>query len=217
MDPSIERLLAEYDQRSDDERQARIDLATPGGAARRDQLLLAVGRGTGTLLNLLVKSLKARSILELGTSYGYSAVWLAEAARETGGKVITTDLVAEKSAYAKQRLGAVGLAQYVDFRVGDVLDILRQLAGPFDFVLLDVWKDLYIPCFDLFAPKLAPGAIVVADNMIEPESARVHAEAYRKRVRESGAFDSVLLPIGSGIEVSRRREAGGSVNRAGGS
>jgi len=205
MDPNIERLLAEYDRRSEEEHQARVDLASPGGAERRDQLLLAVGRGTGTLLNLLAKSLKARSILELGTSYGYSAVWLAEAARETGGKVITTDLVAEKSAYAKQKLASVGLAQYVDFRVGDVLDILRKLAGPFDLVLLDVWKDLYLSCFDLFAPKLSPGAIVVADNMIEPESARVHAEAYRKRVRDSGAFDSVLLPVGSGIEVSRRR------------
>jgi predicted O-methyltransferase YrrM len=205
MDPNVEKLLAEYEKRSVEERQAMADLARPGWEGRRDQLLLSVGRGTGTVLNLLVKSLKARTILELGTSYGYSAVWLAEAARETGGKVITTELVAEKSAYAKQQLASVGLARQVEFRVGDVLEILRGLDGPLDFVLLDVWKDLYVPCFELFAPKLAPGAIVVADNMIEPESARPHAEAYRARVRESGVFDSVLLPIGSGIEVSRRR------------
>jgi predicted O-methyltransferase YrrM len=205
MDPKIETLLAEYEKRSADERQAMTDLAKPGWEGRRDQLLLSVGRATGTVMNLLVKSLKARSILELGTSYGYSAVWLAEAARETGGKVITTELVAEKSAYAKQKLASVGLAPFVDFRVGDVLQILRSLDGPIDFVLLDVWKDLYLPCFELFTPKLAPGAVVVADNMIEPESTRPHAEAYRARVRETGAFDSVLLPIGSGIEVSRRR------------
>src|SRR5262245_18220084 len=99
MDPNIEQLLAEYEKRIADERQAMADLANPGWVGRRDQLLLAVGRGTGTLLNLLAKSLKARSILELGTSYGYSAVWLAEAARETGGKVTTTELVPEKSAY----------------------------------------------------------------------------------------------------------------------
>src|SRR5262249_52012308 len=152
-------LLAEYEKRSADERPAMTDLARPGWEGRRDQLLLSVGRATGTVMNLLVKSLKARAILELGTSYGYSAVWLAEAARETGGKVITTELVAEKSAYAKQRLAGAGLAQHVDFRVGDVLEILRGLEGPFDFVLLDVWKDLYVPCFDLFAPKLAAGAI----------------------------------------------------------
>ncbi len=83
------------------------------------------------------------------------------------------------------------------------MQILRELSGPFDFVLLDVWKDLYLPCFDLFASKLSPGAIVVADNMTFPESTRQAAEAYRRRVRESRRFDSVLLPVGSGIEVSR--------------
>lgn len=203
MEQKIESLLAEYEQRADAEREMVEALSTEAGARRRDELLLSVGRSTGTLLNLLAKGLQARSILELGTSYGYSGVWLAEAARETGGRVITTDLIAEKSAYARKKLERVGLARFVDFRVGDVLQILRELSGPFDFVLLDVWKDLYVPCFDLFHSKLSPGAIVVADNMTYPESARENAEAYRRRVRESRRFDSVLLPVGSGIEVSR--------------
>ncbi len=203
MEARIESLLAEYERRSDAERDMVTALSTESGARHRDELLLSVGRSTGTLLNHLVKGLRARSILELGTSYGYSAVWLAEAAKETGGKVITTDLVAEKSAYAKSKLENVGLASYVDFRVGDVLQILRELTGPFDFVLLDVWKDIYVQCFDLFQSKLGVGAIVVADNMTFPESVREQAEAYRRRVRESRRFDSVLLPIGSGLEVSR--------------
>ena len=203
MEARIESLLAEYERRSDAERDKLAALGTPDGARHRDELLLAVGRSTGTVLNLLAKSLNARSILELGTSYGYSSVWLAEAARETGGKVITTDLVAKKSSYARDKLQTVGLAEFVEFRVGDVLEILQELPGPFDFVLLDVWKDLYVRCLELFMPKLAPGAIVVADNMIYPESAREDAAAYRARVRASRRFDSVLLPIGSGIEVSR--------------
>jgi predicted O-methyltransferase YrrM len=203
MDARVTGLLAEYERRSDAERDKLEALGTPQGAHHRDELLLAVGHSTGTVLNLLAKSLNARSILELGTSYGYSAVWLAEAARETGGKVITTELVAQKSAYAKDRLQSVGLADFVDFRVGDVLTILQELPGPFDFVLLDVWKDLYVRCLELFTPKLTPGAIVVADNMIYPESARENAEAYRARVRASRRYDSVLLPVGSGIEVSR--------------
>jgi predicted O-methyltransferase YrrM len=203
MEARIESLLAEYEQRSEAERDKLESLGTAEGARHRDELLLAVGRSTGTMLNLLAKSLKARSILELGTSYGYSAVWLAEAARETGGKVITTELVAQKSSYARNKLQSVGLAQFVEFRVGDVLELLQELPGPFDFVLLDVWKDLYVRCLELFTPKLSPGAIVVADNMIYPESARENAEAYRARVRATRQFDSVLLPIGSGIEVSR--------------
>ena len=79
------------------------------------------------------------------------------------------------------------------------------LAGPFDFVLLDLWKELYVPCFELFADKLSHGSIVVADNMLFPDAARAHADAYRERVRASGRFDSVLLPVGSGIELSRLR------------
>jgi predicted O-methyltransferase YrrM len=82
---------------------------------------------------------------------------------------------------------------------------LRTLPGPFDFVLLDVWKDLYLPCFDLVHPKLAPGGVIIADNMLLPQSVRPQADAYRAHVRKAGDLDSVLLDIGNGIEVSRRR------------
>jgi predicted O-methyltransferase YrrM len=70
-------------------------------------------------------------------------------------------------------------------------------------VLLDLWKHYYIPCFDLFYPKLAPGALVVADNMIYPETTSQHAMDYRKHVRIKRDMQSVLLPVGSGLEVSR--------------
>jgi len=70
-------------------------------------------------------------------------------------------------------------------------------------VLLDLWKDLYVPCFDLFYPKLGSGAMVVADNMIFPEFSRRDAEDYRRHVRAKADLQSVLLPVGSGIEVSR--------------
>jgi predicted O-methyltransferase YrrM len=70
-------------------------------------------------------------------------------------------------------------------------------------VLVDLWKDLYIPCFDLFHPKLGSGAMVVADNMIFPEFSRRDAEHYRRQLRAKSDLQSVLLPLGSGIEVSR--------------
>jgi predicted O-methyltransferase YrrM len=204
MDANIERLLAEYDQRAAEEWR-RAEQLGPQAFADRDEMLLAVGSATGQLLNILVRESKARSILELGTSYGYSAVWLAEAARETGGRVVTTELAAKKSQYAREKLAGVGLDPYVDFKVGDAVEILVSLPGPFDFVLVDLWKDLYVPCFDRFVDKLAAGAIVVADNMLFPEHSRPDAEAYRARVRDSQRFDSVLLPVGSGIELSRLR------------
>ena len=100
---------------------------------------------------------------------------------------------------------ARGWTSYVEFRIGDALASLAQLPGPFDFVLIDLWKDLYVPVFELLHPKLAPGALIVADNMLHPESARVHASAYRERVRAAADMSSVLLAVGNGLELSRYR------------
>jgi predicted O-methyltransferase YrrM len=92
----------------------------------------------------------------------------------------------------------------VDIHVGSALDPLWRLAAPFDFVLIDLWKDLYVKCLDAVYPRLAPGAYVAADNMIYPEFARADAARYQLPIRQL-EFDSVLLPIGGGIEPSRRR------------
>src|SRR5207253_7076457 len=95
------------------------------------------------------------------------------------------------------------LMPYLDLRQVHVLPPLDQLAGPFDFVLIDLWKNLYVPVFELLHPKLAQGAIIVADNMLQPESARADARAYRQRVRAAADMSSVLLAVGNGLEVSR--------------
>jgi len=202
VDPVIERVLAEYERRSDEE-QRRTNFASPG--TNLDELLLSVGREAGILLYLLTTGARSRRILELGTSYGYSTVWLAAAARATGGKVLSLELRDFKIEHARQALTRAGLSTRVEFHAGDCLETLKKLPGPFDFVLLDVWKELYLPCFELFHPKLSPGALVVADNMLLPEVVRPQAEAYRARVRAAGDLDSVLLDIGNGVEVSRKR------------
>ena len=164
-----------------------------------------MGREAGTLLYLLATGAQSRRILELGTSYGYSTVWLAAAARATGGKVLSLELRDFKIEHARQALTRAGLSTRVEFHQGDCLETLKTLPGPFDFVLLDVWKDLYLPCFELVHPKLAPGGMIAADNMLLPEVVRPQAEAYRKRVRAVGDLDSVLLDIGNGVEISRKR------------
>jgi predicted O-methyltransferase YrrM len=202
VDPVIERVLAEYERRSDEE-QRRTNFASPG--TNLDELLLSVGREAGILLYLLTTGAQSRRILELGTSYGYSTVWLAAAARATGGKVLSLELRDYKIEHARQALTRAGLSTRVEFHQGDCLETLKTLPGPFDFVLLDVWKDLYLPCFELVHPKLAPGAIIAADNMLLPEVVRPQAEAYRKRVRAAGDLDSVLIDVGNGIEISRKR------------
>jgi predicted O-methyltransferase YrrM len=202
VDPVIERVLADFERRAEEEQRRNL-FAAPG--ANLDDLLLSVGREAGMLLYLLAAGAKSKRILELGTSYGYSTVWLAAAARATGGKVLSLELREFKIEHARQALTRAGLSTRVEFYAGDCLDTLKTLPGPFDFVLLDVWKDLYLPCFELVHPKLAPGGIIAADNMLLPEVVRPQAEAYRARVREAGDMDSVLIDVGNGIEISRKR------------
>jgi predicted O-methyltransferase YrrM len=203
VDPVIERVLADFERRADEEQRRTMAPGAPG--TNLDDLLLSVGRETGMLLYLLAAGGQSRRILELGTSYGYSTVWLAAAARATGGKVLSLELRDFKIEHARQALTRAGLSTRVEFHAGDCLQTLKTLPGPFDFVLLDVWKDIYLPCLELVHPKLAPGAVIVADNMLLPEVVRPQAEAYRKRIRGLGDLDSVLLDVGNGIEISRKR------------
>jgi predicted O-methyltransferase YrrM len=203
MDEQVQAVLAEYDKRGAEEWSLRKHMSEDEWMGHRDDFLISIGRHTGQLLNILIKGAKARNILEIGTSYGHSTVWLAEAARATEGKVITIDEKANKQDYARRMIAKASLAAQVEFRLGDARAMIASLAGPFDFVLLDLWKDLYIPCFDLFYPKLSNGALVAADNMINPESSRPEALAYRRHVRSKPHIDSILLTVGSGIELSR--------------
>lgn len=204
MDATIRAVLESFEARYATESQFMRTEPMDKVMARRDEFLLPVGAETGTILNLLIKGAKATSILEIGTSYGYSALYLGEAARATGGRLTTVELSPEKSRQARAAVESAGLAAHVDFQVGSALEVLPRLAGPFDFVLIDLWKDLYVPCLDLIYAKLKAGALVVADNMTYPENARADAQAYQRRVRTLD-FDSVLLPVGSGVELSRRR------------
>jgi predicted O-methyltransferase YrrM len=169
---------------------------------RRDEYLLAVGPEVGWLLHALIIGRRAQRILELGTSYGYSTAFLADAARQTGGRVYTMDLAANKQQYARTQLEEAGLLPQVEWMLGDATQMLKTLDGPFDFVLVDLWKDLYVPCLELFYGKLAQNAVIVADNMLFPERVRADAEAYRAAVTRKRNLQSVLLPIGNGIELS---------------
>lgn len=172
---------------------------------RIDEFLISVGPDTGQLLHALVRSQKAKCVVELGCSYGYSTVWLADAVRETGGKVHSYELSEKKIAFTRGKLASVGLETFVEFHPGDALKNLPSLAGPVDVALIDCWKDLYVPCFELVAPKLSPQGTVVADNMIFPPDARPEAERYQRHVRATAGMESVTLPIGSGIDVARRK------------
>jgi predicted O-methyltransferase YrrM len=202
MDKKVKAVLKHYHKRIEAENVLMQSLPIEEGMKRRNEFLLSVGEETGIFLNTLVKSIKPKTILEIGTSYGYSTIWLAEAAKTYGGQVITLENAPKKAAYAQKQIKKAGLSEFLTFKIGDAIDSITQITEGVDFVLVDIWKELYVPCFDLFYPKLNKNAWVLADNMIFPPHSRPEAEAYRKRIKETNAFDTVLLPIGSGIEIS---------------
>ena len=200
MDDKVTAVLETYHVRMKDEREGRL-AAGPPGAGARDRYLLPVGPESGQLINILAASLKAPNIVEIGTSYGYSGIWLAEAARASGGRVTTIELQDYKADYAREMAAKAGLSDHIEFRVGEALEILAGLPAGIDFVLLDLWKDLYIPCLEAFYPKLNPGALIVADNMIYPGGDDV--DRYGEAVRAKPGMTSILVPVGAGLEISR--------------
>jgi predicted O-methyltransferase YrrM len=127
---------------------------------------LAVSPETGTLLYLLARSCKARSIIEFGTSFGISTLHLAAALRDNGGgRLISTEFEPAKIAAARANIAAAGLSDLVEIRAGDALETLaRELPEQIDLVLLDGAKALYPPIHALLEARLRSGALIVADN-----------------------------------------------------
>lgn len=168
---------------------------------------LGVPRKDGQFLNLLVKATRAKSVLEIGTSYGYSALWISLGLEETGGKMTTVEILPERVQLAKQHLTGAGLAHRVTFLEGDAHQIVPSLEGPFDFVLLDADKDGQLDYFNkLYPKKLLPGAVIAAHNAISQRGAM---KDYLDMIGRHPEFDSVILSLtmDDGFSVSYRRRA----------
>lgn len=207
-DASVATVFEEYRERYAVESEELGGMAPSQLGENRDRFLLPVGEEAAWLLHALICAREPKRILELGTSYGYSTLFLADAARDVGARVISIDLDSAKQAYAAERLRRAGLAEFVEFRCGDAIELVDADPGPFDFVLLDIWKDLYVRGFEAVYPKLSDEAIVASDNMVFPESARENARALRDAIRSRPDMHTALLPVGQGIELSVRWSAG---------
>jgi predicted O-methyltransferase YrrM len=201
-DPAVAIVFAEYVARDIEEQARQKTLQSNQGYIIRDEFLLPIGQAAGAVLHALILASRPKRILELGTSYGYSTLILADAARAVGAKLITMELADFKQDHARKMIAKSGLSAQVDFRLGDAVALIEADAGQFDFILLDIWKELYVPCLEAFYPKLSPEAIIAADNMIYPPQAREDVRKYRAAVEAKSDLQTALLPIGSGIELS---------------
>jgi len=168
----------------------------------RDKMV-ALEKDKAEFCYALCRALGAKRIVECGTSFGVSTLYLAAAIRDNGaGQVIATEWEAAKARVARRNFAAAGLSQFIDLREGDLADTLKVIDGPVDFVLLDIWAEAVMPAILNIAPHLRPGAVVIADNT---ESARRGYEAYFGFVADpKNRLKTLTLPFPGGLEMTVR-------------
>ncbi|MBX9627647.1 MAG: class I SAM-dependent methyltransferase [Gemmataceae bacterium] len=164
---------------------------------------IPVEPGQGAFCYLTCRALGARTVVEFGTSFGISTVYLALAVRDNGGgRVVGTELVPEKAARAREHLKEAGVAGFVEVREGDARETLRELPGPADFLLNDGFPPAALDVLKLVAPRLRPGAVVVTDNV---GVFKADYAGYTAWVRDpANGFRSGPIGLKNGTEYSVR-------------
>jgi predicted O-methyltransferase YrrM len=219
-DPPLEQLVANLHARSDAQiasmeeyyRKDNLYAQHPSGddAAHlksfRSDKLVALDRDKAEFCYLLCRANRARRIVEAGTSYGVSTLYLAAAVRDTirasGGEgvVIGTEYEPAKASAARAHFAQAGLDALIDLREGDLRDTLRQVDGPVDFMLVDIWTPMARPALELVAPRLRPGAMVVCDNTHDHRA--TYADYFAFLNDPANRFRTMTLPFSGGMELS---------------
>ncbi len=155
---------------------------------------------TGRFLALQAASAPDGKVIEIGTSAGYSSLWLGLTCQAHGVRLTTFEVLAAKVRLARETFSRTGMDQVIDLVHGDAREHLRQVEG-IGFCFLDAEKEVYSDCFALVAPKLVPGGLFLADNLTN------HAETlkpFREQVEADPRFDTVVVPVGKGVLLARR-------------
>jgi predicted O-methyltransferase YrrM len=180
-------------------RSSDRDMSAAERSEASQDIYMPVSAEGGRLLYALVRAARPETVVEFGTSFGISTIFLAAAVTDNGtGRVVTTELSSRKAAAAGSNLEQAGIAGVVTLLEGDALQTLRDVPGPVGLALLDGWKDLYLPVLHLLEPRLAPGALVIADD-----SSFAAVADYLAYVRDPGnGYVSVEFPVEDGMEIS---------------
>jgi predicted O-methyltransferase YrrM len=172
-------------------------------AAVLREAFIPVSPDAGRFLYALVRAAQPGTVVEFGTSFGISTIYMAAAVRDRGGGVvITTELLATKAERARRYISESGLSDLVDLRVGDALQTLRGLERDVALLFLDGAKDLYVPVLKLIEPALNAGALVIGDDIdLFPDALATYLRYVRDPVN---GYVSVKVPIGDAMELSTR-------------
>jgi caffeoyl-CoA O-methyltransferase len=175
---------------------------------------MMVGRIEGRFLGVLVRSLRARRVLELGTFTGYSSISMA-LALPSGGRVITCDVNEETTSIARRYAEEAGVSDRIDFRLGPALETIASLDGPFELVFIDADKENYVNYYQATLPLLAESGLMVVDNTLwsgrvadaeDDEETTRAIRALNDHVREDPKVDNVLLTVRDGMNLVWRSD-----------
>ena len=172
------------------------------GIKAADKGQLAVSEEDGRFLRVLVATRGARSILEIGAASGYSGIWLGLGARESGGRVVAIEYDPARAAEAASNIKRAGLDDTVRVVHGDAFKEIPKLQGTFDFVFLDAWKPDYKKFFDMVFPRLTPGGIFTAHNVVNKKK---DMEPFLRTVQgHPSLLKTIVSPSGEGMSVTYR-------------
>jgi predicted O-methyltransferase YrrM len=165
-----------------------------------DKGQLAISEEDGRFLRVLVAMRSAKSVLEIGAASGYSGIWLGLGARESGGKVVSIEYDPERAKEAAENISRAGLTDVVRVVHGDAFKEIPKLQGTFDFVFLDAWKPDYQKFFDIVFPRMTPGAVFAAHNVVNKKT---EMEPFLKTIQtHPQLFTSIVSPGSEGMSVS---------------
>ena len=192
MEQKLQNLLDELE---------RAGAANDAVEADRSRKMLNLEPGTARLVAILARATSATRVLEIGTSNGYSTIWLGWAVAPAGGRVISIEKSPEKHAMARENLARAGLENYVELRLGDASEIARELPGPFDLVFFDADRLTAPEQLRILVPKLTPRALLLADNVLSHPDEIV---GYLNAVADLSDFEHVVVPVGKGLSIACR-------------
>jgi predicted O-methyltransferase YrrM len=216
-DPKLEELLERLHKQSalqDEETNAYFELREQKIAIDNEDFydgdlkrflsdkMVALDRDKALFCYLLCRSLRATRIVEAGTSYGVSTLYLAAAVRDNqvdNGVVVGTEHEPRKAEIARANFKLAGLNDYIDLREGDLRQTLQDVGGPVDFMLVDIWE-VALPALELVAPNLRPGAIVACDNTAV--DAAEYKDYFSFLNNPINRFQTMTVPFEGGFELS---------------
>lgn len=162
-----------------------------------------ISRVTGEFLNLLIRTAKAKSVIEVGTSNGYSGIWIGKALKETGGKLTTIEYYEKRILPARENFEKCGVLDIITTLQGSAADVLAELPDDFktDFAFIDANKRETILYFELIHPHLESGGIIAVDNVL---SHKEKVQPFIDAINAHPDYENIILPLPAGLSLARK-------------